>query len=348
VHVGTAERLGRLTVLDSGDANPAEGPTYCHVRLDEPVQVMRGDHFVVRDASARRTIGGGVVVHPWPRVRRRRDPRRQATIAALDRGAAPDAARTFLDDSEAFALPISRLRHFLNTSEEAVRALVGQAGGLRVFTLEDDRLVATDGKWRRLEAAVDATLQTFHDAHPRLPGMEMEALRGTLPFDVPPRLFRAVLDQLAAAAVVLRDGNVVRLAGHVVRLQHDDQDLADRIRTLLGAQALAPPELALLEKTLGLGRSRALELLRVLERDGSIVRVTNDLYVERAAIDRLKAEMAAHFPAASEVTPAAFRERFGTSRKYTIPLLEFLDREGITVRTGELRRMRHAPTATGR
>jgi selenocysteine-specific elongation factor len=118
---------------------------------------------------------------------------------------------------------------------------------------------------------------------------------------------------------------------------------------LLVEQPLSPPDLPQLETTLGLGRARLLEIVRVLERNRSIVRVATDLYVAAAGIERLKSGMAEHFLTSATITPAEFRDRFGTSRKYAIPLLEYCDREGLTVRQGDVRRPGRASSVpTGR
>jgi selenocysteine-specific elongation factor len=145
---------------------------------------------------------------------------------------------------------------------------------------------------------------------------------------------------LTADGVAARDGSLVRLPQHAVRLEGDERALVERIRELLAEQPLAPPELPHIERTLGLTRTRLLELIRLLERDEAIVRVAADLYFLRDAIARLIGGMRERFPPGGDVTPAAFRDHFGTSRKYAIPLLEFLDRQGITARIGDVRRMR--------
>jgi selenocysteine-specific elongation factor len=103
---------------------------------------------------------------------------------------------------------------------------------------------------------------------------------------------------------------------------------------------LSPPDLTQIEVDLGTGRSMLLELLTLLERERSVVRVASDLYFLAEALDHMKARVREHFAKTSALTPAGFRELFGTSRKYTIPLLEYLDREGVTMRAGEVRRLR--------
>src|SRR4029453_8056427 len=102
----------------------------------------------------------------------------------------------------------------------------------------------------------------------------------------------------------------------------------------------APPGLAQIEQETGIGRARLTEVLRVLEREGSVVRVATDLYFLTASIDEITRTLREEFADRTDITPGMFRDRFGTSRKYAIPLLEYLDRSGVTVRTGDTRRLK--------
>ena len=113
-----------------------------------------------------------------------------------------------------------------------------------------------------------------------------------------------------------------------------------RVEELLSAQPLAPPDVKQLERDLGLAPARLAEILRVMERNGSIVKVAVDLYFLAEAIDTVKAAVGRHLMQHGSMTAATFRDLFGTSRKYAIPLLEYFDRDGLTVRVGDTRQLR--------
>ena len=175
----------------------------------------------------------------------------------------------------------------------------------------------------------------------------MEEVREKLPYSMGPRLFRACVEQLVNENTVVRDANLLRLPEHKIRLRDDEQSLVDRIRALLQTHALSPPDLKQIEMETRIGRARLGEIVRVMERTGSIVRVAPELYFLRERTDELKATLSRHLREKGTITPAGFRDLFGTSRKYTIPLLEYFDREGVTIRVGDARRLKHAPTALG-
>ena len=154
--------------------------------------------------------------------------------------------------------------------------------------------------------------------------------------------------QLEHERAVVRNGSLLRLPEHTVTLRDDERRLADLIKSLLGATPLSPPDLPQLEREGGVERAKLTEVLRVLERERSIVRVAPDLYFLPESLDTVKRSLQTEFAERSDLTPAMFRDRFGTSRKYTIPLLEYLDREGVTVRVGGARRVKVAASTARR
>jgi selenocysteine-specific elongation factor len=173
--------------------------------------------------------------------------------------------------------------------------------------------------------------------------MDVEELRVKLRYKASPRLFRAFVEQLETEKSLAREGNFVRWPSHGTRLGAEEQRIVDRIRTLLSSDPLSPPDLKQLEGEIGGNKSKLRELIALLERERSVQRVAPDLYFLTDALTRMRNAVEAHLVEHGELTPASFRELFRTSRKYTIPLLEFLDREGVTMRVGDLRRLRRGP-----
>jgi selenocysteine-specific elongation factor len=118
----------------------------------------------------------------------------------------------------------------------------------------------------------------------------------------------------------------------------------DKIRNILAEQPLAPPDLKEIEKLAAVARSKLMEVLRLLERDGSVVRITTDMYFATSAVDQLRATIKTFLAEKGEMSAATFRDLIGSSRKYTIPLLEYFDRDGLTLRIGDIRKLK-APVA---
>jgi selenocysteine-specific elongation factor len=170
--------------------------------------------------------------------------------------------------------------------------------------------------------------------------MEMEGVREKLHVAITPRLFRAFVGQLEAAQAVARDANLLRHPNHTIRLRDEERQLVERITALLESNPLTPPDVKQIEQEIGVVRSGLTEVIRIMERERSIVRVAPDLYFLRESVDRVRSDLYKHLAEKGAITPTAFRDLFGTSRKYTIPLLEYFDREGLTIRVGDMRRLR--------
>jgi selenocysteine-specific elongation factor len=130
-----------------------------------------------------------------------------------------------------------------------------------------------------------------------------------------------------------------------VQLGGQETVLMDKIKKILGEQPLAPPDLKEIEKQAAVPRNRLNEVIRLLERDGSVVRVTTDMYFLASSIEQLRGTLVRFLGEKGEMNAAAFRDLIGSSRKYTIPLLEYFDRAGLTIRIGDIRKLKISTAA---
>ncbi|MGH7887342.1 MAG: SelB C-terminal domain-containing protein, partial [Candidatus Binatia bacterium] len=340
IHMGAAERLGKIVLLgDKAKAEPKES-VYCQITLEEPLLVLRGDHFVARDETAQRTLGGGTVIHPWSKRHKRGDTNLPSRLKALHTGDFAELMENFLNESSAFALSIDAIYQFLNLREEEARQRVDAQKSLRVLNAEGEKVYATELKWSRLKELLLKTLTEFHAGHPLVPGMDMEELRGKLHYELSPKIFRVVIDLFVNEKLIAKEENLLRLASHKVQLGGQEKSLMDKIKKILGEQPLAPPDLKEIEKQAAVPRNRLSEVIRLLERDGSVVRVTADMYFLASSIEQLRATLVKFLTDKGEMNAAAFRDLIGSTRKYTIPLLEYFDRVGLTIRIGDIRKLK--------
>ena len=340
VHMATAERLGKLIVVGPRQEIAPGDSAFCQLVVSAPLLTLRGDRFIVRDETARRTLGGGAVLHPWPSAHRRRDPTLEDRMRGLRTNDAGLLAERFLDERTEFATPTAPLYHFLNLRADEAITRAAASPAIQTLIQDGEHLFTTHRKWAALRAALLDALRQFHRARPLEAGGDMESLRERLPMPVAPRAFRAVIALLEADRVVGREGSLLRLPDHRVALASDEQAAAERIRALLGRTPLAPPDPRQMAAELGLDSDRLLQVLRVLERERVVVRTGSDLYFLRQTVEDVTRALREQFGESDEITPGMFRDRFQTSRKYAIPLLEYLDREGVTIRTGDTRRLR--------
>jgi len=223
----------------------------------------------------------------------------------------------------------------MNAAETA--ALADRIDGIRVFDVDGARVYMTSARFRELCRDLVETLRRFHAAHPLAPGIEAESARPGITV----RLFRAIVDRAAAERIVVREGSVIRLPDHTVKLNDDQQALAARIQALMARDPAAPPAAAEMEGPLAVPRARVVEVLRVMERQRMVVRVGVDLYFLPDYVAGAEALLRKRWRPGEEITPAGFRDAIGTSRKYAIPLLEYFDRIGVTDRSATGRRLKN-------
>jgi selenocysteine-specific elongation factor len=342
LYVGTTEALGKLVLLDGRDALAPRQSAYAQLVLREPVSVLRGDRFILRNQSAQRTIGGGVVVHPFARRHRRGEDGLIDRLEALQSADTTESVvRALLDLESAFAVTPEYLAQAGALSLAAVRAAVSSDPSFRALPTADQWAACTTrDKWDTLRDAVVAELRAFHKREPLTVGMEMESARSQIAADVSPKIFRAVVDALSAESVVARDDSILRLPSHRVILQREEEEVAARAEALIAAGGFTPPDLKLIETTLGVSRQRLQAVLQQLEREGRVARIGVELYFAQEPLARAQSLLREHVRSHGEINAAQFRDLLGASRKFSIALLDYFDRSGFTLRVGDVRKLR--------
>ena len=326
LHTGAAEVGARIVPLGQplapGDTGAAQ------LVLDAPIAAAVHDRFILRDVSARRTLGGGRFLDLRAPPRRRRTPERLALLAAA---AEPDPCRALAD--LASIAPV-RLPGFARD-----RGLPGvDTSGLAVI---GDTALSPAGL-AALRQGLDAALAAFHADSPELQGPGRERLRLALAPRLPKDTFLAFLHAEAEAGRVVLEGAFVRLPSHEARLCADDEALYTTIAPgLAGAARFRPPRVRDFATGLGADEREVRRLLKLCARMGRIDEIARDHFFLRATtaeMAALAADVAGEGPD-GWFTAARFRDRMDNGRKVAIQILDFLDRHGVTLRRGDLRRI---------
>ncbi|MFM7737273.1 MAG: selenocysteine-specific translation elongation factor, partial [Alphaproteobacteria bacterium] len=317
VHVGTAEVTGRVIVLGGPREVGARERAFCQVVLDDQVVVAHGDRFIVRAAADARTTDGGMMLHPFARRHRAGETTLLDGLAALRDGGLSARVHAFLDLLHEFAAPTDYLAQGLSrTPGEIVEAALAADGVVPLPSRGDPQAWTTRQKWKHLAALVVEILGTFHAAHPLEAGMDLESTRSRLRVGLPPRLFRPVVDLLAAQGRVVREEALLRLPTHSVRLEDDDDGLAERMVRAIAEGGTTPPDLKQLETLLGVPSPRLLALATVLLRDKRVVLVAPDLFYDVPSFDLAKGALVDWLATRPEITVAEYRSLISASRKY--------------------------------
>jgi selenocysteine-specific elongation factor len=179
----------------------------------------------------------------------------------------------------------------------------------------------------------------YHTATPSAPGIELERLRQALDVVAPTKVFRAVVDGLVAEGRLERRGGSIAVAGHRQSMSSEGERMAELVLETLRGSGAMPPTLAELQARHG-SAGDLQQLLGVLVGRGLVVKVSSDLYFTTEALAAIRAQLTAYLGAHERITAAEFRDLISASRKYSIPLLDFFDRSGLTIRIGDCRQLR--------
>jgi selenocysteine-specific elongation factor len=188
-----------------------------------------------------------------------------------------------------------------------------------------------------LTTLIPQTLAHFHEKNPLVPGMAKETLREQ--YTLSPEVFAAVLERLAQQKKLEVSGDLVRLPGRGVVMKDEEAESKKTIEEAFSRAGLRVPALHEVLAALKIDRARAQKLVTLLLRDRVLVKVSDELVFHRTALEQLRAQVAARKLKSPVIDVAAFKEMTGISRKYAIPLLEYLDRERVTKRVGDSRQI---------
>lgn len=334
VHHGTREVLGRVLLTDAEELAPGE-VGYAQVRLEEPLAPRYDDRFIVRSYSPTVTIGGGVVLDVLPPRRTRLKPAERETLDAL-------AAH----DVDAAAIGLLASRDVPMTSAEVAAALgvqrAGVADALNRGKLE--RLKAGGETYfataETLDALVDAVrdqLLAYHAENPKATGVATLALRDRVRRGLPERVFDAVLALAVERGVAVVEKGVVRHPQAAASAVAGEEDAMRALLPLLRSQGLAPETVSELAARAGVDAGLARRALGKLAAEGEVVRLGPELHFARSAVDEARDKLVAYLREHGSLLAKDARDVLGTSRKYVVPLLEWLDAQGVTKRVGDER-----------
>ena len=328
-HAGAAEVEGRLLLLDADDLRPGES-AWAQIRLSEPVAVVKGDRFIIRDPND--TLGGGRIVDTHVRRHRRFHGPTIAALDQLERGSPEELLRAAISRSE--PVELREVLKQLSLDPAAARAAAQQLvdrGDLLTLdgaALADTSLVCTSTGFEALTTRIRETLLAFHETSPLRRGMPPQELRNRLGLSA--RAFEQALALCIRRGDATDVSRAVALPGHSPEPSDAQTDLAKDFLAELDANPYAPSPGSPIDD----------DLLAYLEDQGRIVRVGDGVAFAAAAYDNMTGRIVAHLREHHSITLAQVRDMFGTSRKYAQALLEHMDGRHITRRTGDERILR--------
>jgi len=337
-HAGTAETIAE--VFFHGEKELQSGTSaVANFKLQDEVLVLPGDRFIVRQFSPVVTIGGGTVLDPLARRPMLRDTGRAPFLETLERKGNPEILAA-MTERALLGLGYEEIVARTGWTEKEIRGALEKlhgTGSVRIATREP--LVLVSGKvFEEVCKKITEKVERFQGENPLLPGIARENLRASLGKRVRSETFRAALDELVAQKKLDAAGELVKKAGSRIALLPEETKTKEQIEEAFASAGLAVPSVKEVLAKLTVESKRAEKLLQILLRERNLVRISPELVFHRQALAELKEQVSAYKKAKSDrISVPAFKELTGITRKYAIPLLEYLDRERVTRRAGDER-----------
>jgi selenocysteine-specific elongation factor len=338
LHAATAETVAEILLYGASELAPGQ-TALAHLRLQDEMVLTVGERFIVRQFSPVTTIGGGMVLDPLARRPLSRDTGRVKFLETLRDGTRNDVLAAMVARAPMGLLYDGIADHtgWRETEiQETVKAL--SSSGVVKAVGEERPLLITGGIFESLRNAISEKVDRFQRENPLMPGITREELRSSIGRRVKPEVYRAALADLTAQKKLDVQGEIVKRAGSGITLQPDEQAARGKIEAAFRAGGLAVPAVKDVLAGLSVEAQRAEKLLHMLLREKSLVRVSPELIFHQAALTHLKQLLSTYKTTKGErISVPAFKDLTGVTRKYAIPLLEYLDRERVTRRAGDER-----------
>ncbi|MFZ0314320.1 MAG: selenocysteine-specific translation elongation factor [Candidatus Korobacteraceae bacterium] len=332
-HAFTAESIAEVSLLDAKQLQPGESGLAV-LKLDEPLLLLPGDRFIVRQFSPVITIGGGRILDAGEQPRRTKAEERLAFLRRLAKASPEEALLARVSRQREDGLAVSDAvaeTGWLRSRVEQIAAELTKSGQVVRF----DELLLAPLLVESLREKVLAKIEQFHHANPLVPGIGQEELRETL--GLGEEVFRGVLDSLARDKKLEVSGEIVHTAGKGVVLRDEEAESKVRIEQAFAQAGLKVPLLKEVLAALPVDKTRAQKIVTLLLRDRVLVKLSDDLVFHRDALAALRRQIVAQKAKTPKLNVGSFKDLFGITRKYAIPLLEYLDRERVTRRVGDER-----------
>ena len=335
VHAYTGETIAQVTILESDVLLPGASG-YVHLHLANPAALAPGDRFIIRRFSPLVTIGGGEVLDNSPRWRRRQLERHLDFLSSVRLGDPKAQLLARVSRRAEDGLLLAEAVAETGWTAATVQSVAAQLADDGSILPSGDLLVSREDLYRATED-VRFIVERFHDQNPLAEGISREELRERAALSS--IAFELVMQLLTSTSKAEMRGDLVRLPGRGVQMKDDEAEAKLIIETAFSSAGLRVPALKDVLAGLKLDRMRSQKIVTLLLRDRILIKLSDDLVFHRDTLDQLKQQVRSMKSHAPQIDVARFKDATGVSRKYAIPLLEYLDRERVTRRVGDARQI---------
>jgi selenocysteine-specific elongation factor len=340
IHHGTSEVLGRIILTDSETLKPGE-IAFVQVRLEKPLVSKYGDNYVVRSYSPIQTIGGGRILDSHPVKYRASHKNFTRRCQILLEGETDKIVHLYLSEAKGFLTTDALAARCELQAGEVVKSLAGmkRSGVLVELIIDKQESYMVKSKFDSNVSQLETFLNQNFKKNPLNPWVGKQVIKSQL-FDwMSDKEFDAFLSVLQKGGKLIIEKSQVAHASAKVSVGVEEEKTIKELFDKIAGGRYAPPETKVIAKEMGIDVKKVNSMAELLVRENKLVRVATNMYVETGLIEQAKAEIKSRF-AGKQITPAEVRDILDTSRKYIIPILNYLDTIGVTRRRGETRIVR--------
>ncbi len=347
-HIGTTLTHASIFILDHEELAPGQGG-FVQLRLERPVVALQQDRFVLRGSSAIQTIGGGVILDSHPEKHKRHSPLVIADLNLLKDGTIEQALRQHIHHSGVRGISWEDILNRVEMPPHEIQMMIrkmAERGDLLLIDPEKLKVIEK-GQYQGLREMALTHLKEFHQRSPMKSGLAKEELRTKLPPEVDVKLFQILINELIQSKKVVLEKDKLRLTSHQIS-SVDEKGLVKRVEATVLKGRLQPPSPKELSEEWAEEEEEVRAIFEHLVHKGMLVKIKSEIYFHREPFENLKEELITYLRSHQEITTSQFKEMTKVSRKYAIPLIEYLDQIKLTLRLGEKRVLRSASQGPGK
>jgi selenocysteine-specific elongation factor len=339
---GTSEVFGRAVLLSEAEGLLPDDAGYVQFRLESPIFVFRGDRFIIRDFTNQETLGGGIILNPFPPKHKRLAEETVELLRKWESAEGEGLAQIVVDTAGSVSVDENTLKYYLPYSSVKIEELLQQMekrGSIIRYTSGDKLMIASTERMKRIKDEILMELSRFHEERPLAEGENYSRIRQALNIDE--LTFEKIIQELVKDELVSRRGNIIRLSSHQITFTDRELKISREIERIFIERGLSSPD----EKELALALSsyaqnEIMDVFQALLLQGKLIRINNEMVIHSETISETLQLLREFLRDKGQISMSEFRQMADTSRKYAVPFMEYCDSIGFTIREGNYRRLK--------
>jgi selenocysteine-specific elongation factor len=338
----TSESFGRAVLLSTDEGMLPEDMGYVQFKMENPIFAFRGDRFIIRDFTNQETLGGGVILNPFPTNHKRLSKETIQQLKQWESAKDEELVKLLADTSKSVSIWENTLKYYLPYTGEKTEELLKnmkEQGTIVRYISGDKSLIASAARMADLKGHILTELSKFHKDNPITEGANYSKVRSDL--DIDELTFELLLQNLIENGEISRRGNILRLSSHQITFTERELKLGQEIERIFLQNGFLPPDETELINTLSSYKREEIQnVFQALLLQGRLIKVSGDIHIHSTVVEETIKTLKEYLKSHGKITISEFRQLVNTSRKYAVPFMEYCDTIRLTIREGDYRKLK--------